>query len=288
MQVASRDPVDHVTVVARVTKHPWPTRDARWHRWIPQRYEHVLESAGASILLVVAVWHDQGTQAGPAAALIFAIALGFSLLALPVVVLAVRRIDTPALVDNLEIGVPKMGQFVVYGMPSEIARTQATAQAMEMEPVVFSRLRLPTSAASWGASYAAAGLATYFVLRSHPKLWLIGFLLLLTLPQVVIFLGLLAHSICPTYYRISPCKIEILSGQLFGSSVRVETTIELQHRAVIARFDARCMIVLDANGGSTTIQLDGIAEPHAFVERTAWALVATKSLAPLPDDRLLG
>lgn len=279
MQVVSR-------IWFRETAHPWPISDAKWQKWLPQRYEHVFESVIAATLLVIAIWHDRGASVVSTPVMVVMIAISALIALLPFLLTAVRQLHVNCQ-KVIDASLPRNGTLIIIGMPSELTTLRAYAEK-GMEPEVISRLRFQMSETSWGVFYVLVGLLTYYVVRSKPELWFIGYLLLIILPQLAVALSLFLHFLSPMYYRISPSKIEIIKGQLLNSAVFIKSEIPLEKTSVIARFDSRSMVITDARGRSTEIPLDGIDEPHAFVKGVIGAWANTEIVAKLPNDSLCG
>ena len=99
------------------------------------------------------------------------------------------------------------------------------------------------------------------------------------------------------YYRVVPGRLEILRFGLVSAKVKERRSISLGDGNIVCRYDKQRLEISPspvAQGAQhppesvAVIHLEGLDEPHAFVEAVFQGAICTRAAPELPVDELLG
>lgn len=91
----------------------------------------------------------------------------------------------------------------------------------------------------------------------------------------------------PTYYRITPGRLDIMRFSPIANRSRILERWNLRTAKIKVAFELPTVALRD-DGRETMIRLRGISEPFKFVEALLLGAVSTYTPPPLPDDQLIG
>jgi hypothetical protein len=92
----------------------------------------------------------------------------------------------------------------------------------------------------------------------------------------------------PRFYRFSPGRMDILSGGLLHSRLRLRESIDLRSSRVLVDLNGRYLRVTSPAGRVRVIDLPDQRGRATLVPEILRAAISTAPAAPLPDDALVG
>ncbi len=109
----------------------------------------------------------------------------------------------------------------------------------------------------------------------------------LAFPTVVLIYWLIGRC-RPTYYRISPGRMDIMVGSFVGGRVRLPRRIDLRSASIVLLSKERCLLIRQPDEPPVEIPYEQMSEPMPFVSSVFSGALCTSPAPPLPDDALLG
>ncbi len=105
---------------------------------------------------------------------------------------------------------------------------------------------------------------------------------------VLAMIPVAAARISPTYFRVVPGRLDILSYRFFSTKPKAVEKIPLRDAKVTARFDRSRLSISQPDESTKTIDMEGILDHHRFVRAVLCAATCNRPTPPVPDDTLYG
>jgi hypothetical protein len=161
------------------------------------------------------------------------------------------------------------------------------------EPIVFRRLHRPFDGAYLIIGVLVTMVALMIGMKSPTMLaTFVGYSVILGSVAAAHAFGAAMESLSPTYFRVSPGKLEVLHGRWRSSAVKLARSVDLTSASLVIRFDKRWVRIESKRNipCRETIALDGILAPHAFAKAIAWGVLAQHpaGIPRLSRDSLVG
>lgn len=172
------------------------------------------------------------------------------------------------------------------GHRSDLSRVTPPCN-VPFEPAVFERVYAGASFVTVFFSGILLGNIMLIAARRWLPSWLNSGFLAGIYPTFGVLVLWVVSRLFPTYYRITPGRLEIMRFSPIINRSRILERWDLQAAKLRVAFELP-MVALRDGGRETKIRLRGISEPFKFVEALLMGAVSTYSAPSLPDDELVG
>lgn len=189
-------------------------------------------------------------------------------------------------------------RLACYGDPVEL-KSLEDLQDNIIEPVLVPFWTVKRQRMQWAVTIVAiCGLVW------STGYWRLGYFSTAMIVVSVSALVVLLCRLTSRFYRVVPGRIEILARHWLDSKVTLLETVSLRNSAVTCRFDKRMVEIgnslenarvsanepvdTEPSASHRTLDLHGLAAPHAFVEALFRAAVSSYDAPELPRDQLVG